>query len=123
MSADGRRAALERGARAERVVADALVSDGWAVLSRNWRGGGGELDIVIERSGVIRFVEVKARASGDILLDDAVTASKRRRLTGAARAWLLQHETVEECAFLVALVSMETDGWRVEWIDNAFDVG
>ncbi len=120
MSTSDRRTALELGARAERAVADALESDGWTVLARNWRGGNGELDVVVERDGVLRFVEVKARAESDPTLADAVTDSKRRRLASAARAWLLQHGADVECAFLVALVSTGTP-WQIEWIDNAFD--
>ena len=121
MSTSDRRTALELGARAECAVADALESDGWTVLARNWRGGNGELDVVVERDGVLRFVEVKARAEADPTLADAVTDSKRRRLVSAARTWLLEHGARNECAFLVALVSTGTP-WKIEWIDNAFDV-
>lgn len=123
MSADDRRAALERGARAERAVADELSTDGWTILHRNWRGGGGELDLVVERAGAVRFVEVKLRAEGDPTLADAVTAGKRSRLVGAARAWMLQHPEPDEVAFMVALVRAESSGWSIELIDNAFDAG
>lgn len=123
MSADDRRAALERGARAERAVADDLSTSGWTILHRNWRGGGGELDLVVERAGEVRFVEVKLRAPDDPTLADAVTASKQRRLIGAARAWLLQYEPPAECAFLVALVRPHAGGWQIAYIDNAFDAG
>jgi Holliday junction resolvase-like predicted endonuclease len=79
------------------------------------------LDVVVERGGVLRFVEVKARAESDPMLADAVTDSKRRRLVSAARAWLLEYDVTVECAFLVALVRTGTP-WQIEWIDNAFDV-
>jgi Holliday junction resolvase-like predicted endonuclease len=89
------------------------------VLSRNWIGGGGELDLVVIRSGRLRFVEVKTRGPDDPVGVEAVGSAKRRKLTGAARAWLLDHELdAEEMAFTVALVEPQT----ITWYDDAFDV-
>ncbi|MEL6349991.1 MAG: YraN family protein, partial [Myxococcota bacterium] len=38
----------------------ALRRDGWDILATNFRGGGGELDVVALRDGLLRVVEVKA---------------------------------------------------------------
>lgn len=105
-----------------------LATQGWTVLARNWRGGGGELDAVVRRSGEIRFVEVKLRDLEDPLSDEAVTPSKRSKLRGAARAWLLAQgalpgapndgEPEREVCFLVAMVD---PGGRIDWVDDAFD--
>ena len=89
------------------------------MLSRNWRGAGGELDIVAAKDGRLRFVEVKARSPSDPVGLEAVGASKRAHLTRAARAWLTEHrDDFEEMAFTVALVE---DG-LIAWCDDAFDV-
>ena len=89
------------------------------MLSRNWRGGGGELDIVVSRNGCLRFVEVKARASGDPVGVESVGSSKQRKLIGAARAWLSTFEPeVSEMAFMVAFVEDDS----IHWYDDAFDV-
>ncbi len=94
------------------------------MLDRNWRGGRGELDLVVCRDAVVRFVEVKARAADDPLTPDAVTPTKQSRLRSAAKAWLLQyHDLIDEMACLVAFVRMDGESWSVEWIDNAFDGG
>jgi putative endonuclease len=115
---DVRRAALARGAEAEQHVADLYVEDGWVLLARNWRGGGGELDLVVERAGCIRFVEVKQRDLADPTGLDAIGPSKQRKLRRAAEAWLDRHGTpAEEACFAVALVQ----GASVTLIDNAFD--
>jgi len=107
------------GREAEDHVARALHDAGWTECARNWRGGGGEIDLVVARGGAVRFVEVKLREATDPLGDDAVTLAKQRLLRQAARAWLAVHgEPRRECAFLVAMV--DHDG-EIRLIDDAFD--
>lgn len=104
-------------------MAEQLLLEGWEILARNWRGGGGELDLVVVRDGCLRLVEVKARSPQDPVGIEAIDAGKRRRLVGAARAFMSQHEDlVEEVCFLVAQVDLDAGGPRaVTWIDDAFD--
>lgn len=120
-SAADRRAAWKRGLHAESVVAEHLEADGWRVLDRNWHARGGELDLVVERDGAVRFVEVRARKPADPTGLESVNRTKRRRLVRAAEAWLLAHAEPLECAFMVAVVSLAPDGWRVSIVDDAFD--
>lgn len=101
-------------------MAAALVAAGWQVCARNWRGGGGELDVVVEREGQLRVVEVKLRAVEDPLTDDAIPPSKRSRLRSAARAWLsARGEPDREVCFLVAWVDAKSG--EIGWLDDAFD--
>ncbi len=89
------------------------------MLDRNWRGAGGELDLVVLKGTRLRFVEVKARGPDDPVGIEAIGESKRSHLVRASRAWLRAHEPkVEEMAFLVAMV----EGERITWYDDAFDV-
>lgn len=101
-------------------MAEVYRSDGWEVLARNWRGGGGELDLVVCRAGHVRIVEVKARSADDPVGLDAIDARKRRKLVRAAEAFLAEEhdDLVETVAFAVAYVH---DDGRVELIDDAFD--
>ncbi len=106
-------------------MAQRLKADGWTLLSQNWHGGGGELDLVIQRGSALRFVEVKARVGDDFDIWDAIPASKRARLVRAARAWLAAHDTdAEELCFLWAAVrgGAMPEEWSVEWYDNPIDV-
>lgn len=120
-SVGSRRAAVQRGTEAEGFVVGELRLQGWSVLARNWRGGGGELDVVVCRETMIRFVEVKARQPGGDPLE-AVTATKVRRLQRAATAFLAEQPDVyDDVGFLLASVWAHPDGWRVEWLDDAFD--
>lgn len=88
-----RLAAFNRGISAESLAAAWLIGKGYRILSRRFRSGAGEIDIVAGRRHTIIFVEVKARTS----LDDAaesVTPRQRARIAAAAEIWLAQHPNV-----------------------------
>ena len=117
-----RRRAWQLGVTAESWVAQQLELLGWSVVATNYRGSGAELDIIVVRDGVVRFVEVKARQPGDDSGWEAVGPGKRRRLVRAAQTWLSQQEgTCCEAAFLLALVQCGPGPWTVEWMDDPFD--
>lgn len=85
-----RRATLLRGHRAEGIALLVLLLKGYRPLARRYAAGGGEIDLIVMRGDTIAFVEVKARG----LMDDAlgaITATKRRRFSRAARAWLARN--------------------------------
>ncbi len=85
-----RRATFLRGHWAEAVALVFLVLKGYRPLARRFAAAGGEIDLVVRRGDTIVFVEVKARgAMADALT--AITATKRRRFSRAARAWLARH--------------------------------
>jgi putative endonuclease len=117
-----RRLAQRQGLVAELHVADHLMAQGWQVLEHGWRCPAGEIDLVVRRGAALRFVEVKARAAGDPSGLEAVDATKRRRLTRAAQAFLDDYRgSWAEAAFMVACVEMDGGGWQVELLDDAFD--
>lgn len=122
MSAEARRFALGRGAEAEAHVANALAAQGWSVLARNWRGEGGELDLVVSRDGVLRFVEVKAREGERFDDDELVPIGKRLKLISAADAFLAGWaESPKEACFLLAVVDLTVEPWPIRWLDDPFD--
>lgn len=51
------------GLSAEEQVARHYADDGHVILSRRWRGRGGEIDLVAQKSGEVIFVEVKKSGS------------------------------------------------------------
>jgi len=77
------------GRAAEAAAAQHLRSEGWSLLGRNVRIGRGELDLIVRRGGVLAFVEVKARRSGQYgAPEDAVDGRKRRQVARLAEIWL-----------------------------------
>ncbi|MCF4125745.1 YraN family protein [Methylobacterium sp. SyP6R] len=82
-----RRLHLARGRRAEWLAASALLLKGYRPLAWRVSIGGGEIDLIVRRGGVVAFVEVKARptlADASIAID----ARKRRLFSRAVRAWI-----------------------------------
>lgn len=50
----------EVGAIGESIAAQFLQSKGFAIIERNYRRKWGEIDIIAEKGGIVRFVEVKS---------------------------------------------------------------
>jgi putative endonuclease len=72
----------------ERIAARWLTRRGWRVLAERFRNGRRDLDLIVERSGTVAFVEVKTRrddAFGDPI--EAVSWRKRRELIRSAMVW------------------------------------
>jgi putative endonuclease len=88
--------AFRLGLSAESRAAAYLIAKGYRIVARRWRSPVGEIDIVARRRSTLVFVEVKARAT----LDDAAEAvvlRQRRRIIGAAEAWLASHPGDVNC--------------------------
>ncbi|GAB3284648.1 YraN family protein [Sinomonas notoginsengisoli] len=80
------------GQRGERLAEEYLRATGAVILDRNWRGSGGELDIVAADAGALVAVEVKARRSWDYGHPfEAVDACKLGRIIRLLGAWAEGH--------------------------------
>lgn len=82
-----RKKAYGFGLLAERFAAVVLRLKGYRILAMRYQVKGGEIDIVALRGDTVAFVEVKVRPT----LGEARTAisrTKRRRISLAARNWL-----------------------------------
>lgn len=106
----------EIGAAAEERAARHLGAQGLALLARNFRVKGGEIDLVCRDGADTVFVEVRQRAKADFGGAAAsITPAKQRRLILAARHWLARHGD-SPCRFDCVLI----DGDRLSWLKNAF---
>lgn len=101
-----------------------LLVKGYRPRHRNWRGGGGELDLVMSQRGETVFVEVKSRSSSDFGgAAAALDEKKKRRLTRASSAYLSRYSLWQQpCRF--DLVTIERSdglvGWRIRHYRNVF---
>lgn len=117
---------LRRGKRGEDVAHDYLRSKGMTVLTRNWRGKRGELDLVCKDGDTLVFVEVKTRdRAGLAAPSDALTPEKQRRLVRAAEEYLSRNKAWDQpCRFDLVAVTVGGDGRgaEVEHTENAFQL-
>lgn len=111
----------QTGRESEDLAAAYLAGRGYAILARNFRGAGGELDIVCQKGGVIYFVEVKARRRGAMVRPaEAVTPDKKRRLASCAAYWLYRHgKSDAACSFLLLTLEILPDAPpKIELIED-----
>ena len=114
------------GELGERIAARWLVRKGWRVLARRFRSGHRDIDLIVERSGTVAFVEVKARRGawfGDPV--EAVHWRKRRELVRSASVWVDRHGRSVAAAiyrFDVVGVLVEGERVRIRHVENAFEL-
>jgi len=100
------KAAETHGRRSETLAALFLACKFYRVLGRRVKTRAGELDLIaVSPSGILCFVEVKARALENHAVE-AVTARQRQRIARAAELYLgarpgLRHKGVRFDAVLV----------------------
>ena len=98
------------------------TSRGFRTVARNWRCSLGEIDLILERRGLLVFCEVKARSGSRFGGGhDAVTWTKQRKLRQLAEAFMgtarVPHTSVR---FDVASVHVGSRGNSVELFEDAF---
>jgi putative endonuclease len=111
------------GRRGEDAAAAAYAARGFRVVARNWRCPLGEVDLVVEREGLLVFCEVKAR-SGTAFGGgfEAVTAAKRRKLRALAEVFLAGRDPPPASVrFDVASVHTGPAGPSVQLFEDAFE--
>lgn len=81
------------GRNGEDVASAYLIQIGYKIVTRNWRFGPKEIDIIAQDGQTMVFVEVKTRSTLAFELpQEAVTPKKMRNLIEAADAYLQQHD-------------------------------
>jgi putative endonuclease len=114
------------GAHAERQAARALEAAGLAVVARNVRLTGGEIDLICRDGDAWVFVEVKARRPGwDAAPAAAVSWAKQRRLVRLAQTYL-KWRGLRDVRFRFDVVEVTADGRGTETVRHlrsAFDAG
>ena len=114
--------AQNTGRAGERAAERFLVRRGWTTIVRNWRGGGGELDLVAHRRGVVAVCEIKTRRA-DGALDEVLTAAQRERIARAAAMFLAHRPELARHVVRFDLLTVVPGRlrWRVRHLAGAFD--
>lgn len=77
------------GKSGERLAEEYLSQTGYRILCRNYWCRMGEIDIVAQKDGVVHFVEVKTRSSGEYgRPSESVTRRKTDRMRQVAESYM-----------------------------------
>ncbi len=115
---------LTAGQRAEDSALAYLQAQGLALVERNYRCRGGEIDLIMRDGSKIVFVEVRFRSDqrfGGALA--SVGTHKQARLIYAASHYLTAKRIDRPARFDVAAVSPDQGKLAIQWIKDAFQTG
>jgi len=111
------------GEFAEQLAANYLTEHGYRLITRNFRGDGGEIDIIAWNDKILCFVEVRARENadfGDPL--ETINRPKIARIAKAARQFLEQFtEPWQEIRFDAVGILLH-DLTQICLIQGAFEI-
>lgn len=117
---------LALGRLGEDLACKLLWRRGFRILERGFRGRRGEIDIIAEKDGRIRFVEVKTRSSDSLgAPEERVDAEKQRVLQETAEIYLSKFREAPAAGVQFDVVGQIVDpakGRVIEqkMIENAF---
>lgn len=112
------------GLAAEERACRHLEGEGFAVVERNFRVPGGEIDIVARLDGLLVFVEVRSREGAAFgAPEETVGPRKRLRVAAAARRYLAAAppDSWQEARFDVIAIEGSGDAAELRHYEAAFD--
>jgi putative endonuclease len=106
------------GKKAEDVACSFLQRNGLSLVQRNYHCRYGEIDIIMQDSNTLVFVEVRYRTSIKFgSAAESVDSNKQRKLVFTANHYLQKYPTNLPTRFDVVALSPHQEP---EWITNAF---
>ena len=100
------------GEEAEIRACEYLMKKGCRIIERNFYTRMGEIDIIAEKAGVFRFVEVKSGRTFEPVYN--ITPAKLDRIVKSAQTWLKKHEVRAPWQIDAVIVK----GDDIEWLEN-----
>ena len=112
-----------RGQDAESFACHYLEGQGLALIERNYRRRAGEIDLIMDDSGSLVFVEVRYRRQNRFGSGaESVDRRKQAKIVACARGYLQTRPEMatRPCRFDVVSISGDDRDSSVEWIQDAF---
>lgn len=120
---------LNKGSAGEKVALEELLKRGFVFLGSNVRIGHKEIDLIMDGSNAIHFIEVKScfdngncGFGGPFSPLFRVDRTKRLRLLKAADSYLKSRKILKDAVFDIVLVNFDAGGKPcIEVIEDAFN--
>jgi putative endonuclease len=110
------------GDEGENRACQYLLSKGFAIIERNWRTKGGEIDIIGYKNDTIVFVEVKTLPNGTLdMIQRELNYQKRQRIIKTSKRFLLNHRQYSNSYVRFDVIVIDMPGLEpVYHVENAF---
>lgn len=96
-----------------------LTQQGLKLVEKNFRGAGGEIDLIMRDRNEWVFVEVRYRHSSSFYNAlESIGWQKQQRLIRAAECFLQSQTSTHSCRFDVLVFSQH----HHQWLRNAFEI-
>mgnify|MGYP001221276513 FL=1 len=107
----------------EGVAASFLAGKGFEIIDRNFRTPFGEIDLIVQKEGLIVLVEVKTRTSKKFgMPENAITLLKKSHMRDSAEYYLgtLSCDPTEVRADVISILAKpDLSEYHLEWFENA----
>ena len=109
------------GDKGEALACEFLNERGYKLIEKNWKYFRFEVDLIMQKSNEIVFVEVKTRYS-DLYGEpwEAVNRAKRQKICTSADAYLRSHQCPLEPRFDIVSIIKKGEKVSIQHIENAF---
>ena len=110
------------GDEGENRACEYLLSKGFAIIERNWRTKGGEIDIIAFKNDILVFLEVKTLPNGTMdMIQRELNYQKRQRIIKTSKRFLLNHRQYSNSYIRYDVIVIDMPGLDpVYHIENAF---
>lgn len=112
---------IQTGQEGERIALAYLQKKGYVLLSKNWRFGRIELDLVMLIGDIIVFIEVKTRKHNAFgFPEEAVTEKKQAKIATAAEAYIAAFKIENQARFDIVALTRVQNSWDIFHFEDAF---
>ena len=110
----------QKGNTAEEIVVLYLKNTGFQILDQNYLRKWGEIDIVAEKEGILRFIEVKSVSADTYRPEENMHPGKLKRLSRVIQTYLLSKKIDKDWQLdlITVRLEMKTRLAKVEIIEN-----
>lgn len=112
-----------KGAHGESLASEYLRKLGYCEKARNYRYGRAEIDLIMEKDGILSFIEVKMEKEDTPYPSDLkVNEGKRKRIVKTALKFMNEYSDDERTyRFDIMRVQESGSKYAFHFIENAFD--
>ena len=117
-------ARVRLGRSGEIAAAAELGRRGYEIVTSNYRGPHGEIDLIARDGDCLVFVEVRCKRNANFGTPaESVTPAKQRKIAATAQHYLDEHNIKDvDCRFDVVEVMPQNGKLTANVITNAFEV-